>query len=157
MPTDFIVVISAISLFRASLYRATYCTVLLYDTCTHVSIIGVQYCSECARMLVAKHARRLQVQHGNLLPSLNDVLLKYRVTEIMSFCSSIKCTYYCTVPATAVLYCVLYLYIASYWSCFDEDGVCHRMYHQRGINRSKHKQPKSVHATNNQLPSSTPS
>ena len=25
MPTDFIVVISAISLFRASLYRATYC------------------------------------------------------------------------------------------------------------------------------------
>ena len=42
----------------------------------------------------------------------------------------------------------------AHWSCFDRDGVCRKLPPTR--HNHKYKQPKPVHATNNQLPTAKP-
>ena len=62
---------------------------------------------------------------------------------------------YCTVQYCTVQYCI----VPPYYVRADPASVKTAYvtnYHRRGINRNNYKHPKSVQATNNQLPTATP-
>ena len=109
-----------------------FCMIMLYIR-THVRIIYwctvQQYRTEYVRMLVVKHARRLQQFNTatsclpyctTKVPTVTEPILFEQSSYFISFCSLIKCTRYST-----GLHCTSIS--RAYWPCFDRDGVCHKL------------------------------